>query len=193
MIRDLVEKSRSYRAYDRSEKLTREELLELVDLTRFCPSSINQQPLKYYIVSKEEEVAAVQAQTKWAIALSELNLPFPGTEPTAFILICFDKSVHSSINVFLRDIGACAQTILLGAAEKGFGGCMIGSLNKAKIAEALHLPENLEPNLAVALGKPNEKIVLTPVGEDGKTGYYRDESGNIHYVPKRSLEEIVIG
>ena len=192
MIRDLVRRSRSYRGYDRSERLSREELIELVDLTRYCPSSINQQPLKYYIVSEEEELKAIQPLTGWAMALPQLHLPYPGTEPTAFILICHDTSVNPNLNVFLRDIGAAAQTILLAAAEKGFGGCMIGSINKNAIKEALHLPEHIEPNLAVALGKPNEEIVLTEVKEDGSTKYFRDETGKIHYVPKRTLDDLLL-
>ena len=44
---DLVKKNRSYRGYDETRTITREELLDLVDLSRFTPSSINQQPLKY--------------------------------------------------------------------------------------------------------------------------------------------------
>ena len=45
--------------------------------------------------------------------------------------------------------------------------------------------------LVIALGKPAETIILTEVGEDGNTAYYRDEN-DVHYVPKRKLEDIII-
>ena len=81
--------------------------------------------------------------------------------------------------------------MLLAAVEKGFGGCMIGSFYKPQLKELLNLPEGVEPNLIVALGKPAEKVVLTDVGEDGSTKYYRDVE-DVHYVPKRSLKELVL-
>ena len=80
---------------------------------------------------------------------------------------------------------------LLGAVEKGLGGCMIGSFRKPELKALLKLPEGIEPNLAVALGKPAEKVVLTEVGPDGDTRYYRD-GNDVHYVPKRRLEDIVL-
>lgn len=191
MFKDLVLKNRSYRGYDRNRRITREEALELVDLTRYTPSSLNHQPLKYFVATDEGTVAKVQAQTVWAKGLPALNLPYPGTEPTAFIVICIDKSLINGQVVYLRDVGIAAQTILLGATEKGLGGCMIGSFYAGKLKEALGLPENIEPNLVIALGKPAEEIIITEI-KDGKTNYSRDESGKVHYVPKRLLDEIVL-
>ena len=188
MFRELVLKNRSYRAFDESRKLTREELLELVDLARLTPSSANRQPLKYHIAWEADKVAEIQGLTKWAAALPQLNLPRSGKRPTAFIVICQDMSVNSA---FLVDVGIAAQTMLLAAAEKGLGGCMIGNFPKDKMAELLKLPEKVEPKLVVAIGKPAEEIVLCEVGEDGKTNYYRDEAGT-HYVPKRKLDDILL-
>ena len=49
MLKELVIKNRSYRGYDPKVRLTKEDLLELVDLTRYTASSVNEQPLRYYI------------------------------------------------------------------------------------------------------------------------------------------------
>ena len=100
-------------------------------------------------------------------------------------------SIGSGTTRFLRDIGIAAQTILLGAVEKGLGGCMIGSFRKPELKELLSLPEEIEPNLVLALGKPAEKVVLTEVSADGDTTYYRDEN-DVHYVPKRKLEDLIL-
>jgi len=191
MFKDLVMKNRSYRGYDRSRKVTEEELKALVDLSRYTPSTVNRQPAKYYITCDEKEVADIQAMTKWGGALPELHLPYPGTEPVAFIVVCMDKVLSENAPMYLRDIGIVSQTILLGAVEMGLGGCMIGSFNKQKLNEYLELPRNVEANLVIALGKPAEDIVITEAVK-GKTTYYRDEDGKTHYVPKRPLDEIIL-
>jgi nitroreductase len=81
--------------------------------------------------------------------------------------------------------------MLLMAVEEGLGGSMIGNFAAQDIREGLGLSENLQPLLVVAVGKPAETIVLTDVGEDANTAYYRDEN-DVHYVPKRRLEELLI-
>ena len=189
MFKELVMKNRTYRGFDESCRIDRAALLELIDLTRYTASSANLQPLKYFAACEKEIVDKIQPLTKWAGALAHLNLPYPGTRPTAFIVICQDNAISSSTGM-LKDVGIAAQTITLGAAEKGLGCCMIGSFDLPKLKEALGLPETIDPKLVIALGKPAETVVLTDA-KDGKTTYYRDENG-VHYVPKRPLEEIVL-
>ncbi len=81
MLKDLVLKNRSYRGFDESRRVTREELAELVDLTRYTASSVNMQPLKYYLSWEKDQVEQLVARTRWAAALSQLHLPHPGTHP----------------------------------------------------------------------------------------------------------------
>ena len=84
------------------------------------------------------------------------------------------------------------QTIMLSAVEKGYGGCMIGSCKRVEILEAVELdPQRYSLALVLALGKPKEEVRMVPVGEDGSTTYYRDEN-QVHYVPKRALEDILV-
>ena len=191
MLKDLVEKNRSYRGYDHSVKISEDTLKELVGLARLTPSSINKQPLKYKLVWKEDEVDALQKETFWARALPEMTLPHAGEEPTAFIVICHDTSIMPDPNRFWKDVGITAQTMLLGAVEQGLGGIMIGNFSPSKVKELLCLPENIEPQLIVAFGKPDEEIVLTDVPESGSTDYYRD-AADTHYVPKRALKDILL-
>ena len=191
MLKDLVMKNRSYRGFDESFRFSREELLELVDLTRYTASSVNEQPLKYYIAFEKEEVEQILPLTMWARALKDTQLPHSGMGPSAFIIICQDMNISANTTRFQRDVGIAAQTILLAAVEKGLGGCMIGSFRKPELKILLGLSEGIEPNLVVALGKPAEKVILTEVGADGSTAYYRDEN-DVHYVPKRRLEDIIL-
>ena len=153
--------------------------------------SVNRQPLKYYLAWEQEEVDRIQALTKWARGLPELTLPHPGKNPAAFIVICQDMLLGDSKARFQKDVGIAAQSILLRAVEMGLGGCMIGNFSPAAIKETLELSPNLEPVLIVAVGKPDEKIVLTEAAPGDSVDYYRDDE-DVHYVPKRRLQDVVL-
>lgn len=190
MFIDLVKKSRSYRGYDETRRITREELTDFVDCARFAPSSVNRQPFRYYLAYEREQLDKIQPLTGWARALPEKKLPYPGKRPTAFVVICQDTALDSDLNRYQRDVGIVAQTMLLAAAERELGGVMIGNFNPEKLSEALELPENIVPMLIVAFGRPDEEIVLTEIAEGESVKYYRDEN-DVHYVPKRRLEDVI--
>ena len=191
MLKDLVTKSRSYRGYNENRKVTREELLELVECARLCSSSVNAQPFCYYLAWEKEEVDKIQALTNWARALPQMKLPHPGKCPTAFIIILQDITIGESLARYQKDVGIVAQTMLLAATEMGLGGCMIGNYNAQKVKDALALDEKYAPMLIVAIGEPAEEIVLKEVEPGENMAYYRDEN-DVHYVPKRKLKDIVI-
>ncbi len=190
-FKELVKANRSYRGYDESRKVSREELMELVDCARFAASSVNRQPFQYYLAWEPEDVAKIQAQTHWAKGLPDLELPHKGMYPTAFIVILQDTERFPATARYQRDVGIVAQTMLLAATEMGLGGCMIGFFSPAKVKETLGLGDHMEPMLIVAIGKPAENIVLTEISGEESTAYYRDEN-DVHYVPKRRLEDIIL-
>lgn len=191
MFLDLVKQARSHRGFRQDRKVTRQELEHLVECARFTPAARNDQVLKYYLAEKTETVAAIQPLTKWAGALAELHLPRKGAEPVAYIVICLDGSLAENPAPYQRDVGIVAQTMLLAAAEMGLNGCMIGSFAAGELREKLGLPEAIKPQLLLALGEGTDRIVITDVGEDGSTTYYRDAE-DIHYVPKRTLEQLIL-
>lgn len=191
MFKDLVLKNRSCRGFDAGRAVTREELLYLADCARLAASSGNVQPLKYYLVSTKEEAARIQPLTKWAAALPDMTLPHPDKCPPAFIVICQDEQVDSAQTKYLRDVGIAAQTILLAATEQGLGGCMIGNFHAGKLSETLGLAQHIRPMLVIAIGAPDETIILAEAQPDGNVAYYRDENG-VHYVPKRRLADVIL-
>ena len=191
MFLDLVKQARSHRGFRQDRKVTRQELEHLVECARFTPAARNDQVLKYYLAEKPETVAAIQPLTKWAGALAELHLPRKGAEPVAYIVICLDGSLAENPAPYQRDVGIAAQTMLLAAAEMGLNGCMIGSFAAGELREKLGLPEAIKPQLLLALGEGTDRIVMTDVGEDGSTTYYRDAE-DTHYVPKRTLEQLIL-
>ena len=190
MLKELLLRSRSYRSFDQSFRIDRKTLLELIDHARLAPSSINLQMLKFRPVTDEGECAALLASTKWAGKIKDQTLPPTGHAPTAYIVICADTEVIASAASFQKDVGICAQTIMLAAAERNLGGCMIGSFSQDVLRRDLKLADRFVPMLVLALGKPDEVIELTDLPADGDTSYYRENG--VHFVPKRALEDVVI-
>lgn len=189
MLKDLVAKCRSYRRFYGDIQIPMEELRELVDTARLTASTGNSQPLKFKIVSAPSDCAAVYANLTWAAALKDWDGPPEAERPTAYILILCDQRIAKNR---LTDTGIAAQTIMLAATEKGYGGCMIGNCRRGAILNALGLdPDTFSLDLVLALGKPKEEVLLVSVGDNGSTAYYRDEN-QVHYVPKRSLEDILL-
>lgn len=186
MLKDLVTKNRSYRRFYEDVKIERETLEELVELARLSPSAANRQSLRF-VLSAGEWNEKIFECLGWAGYLSDWEGPEEGERPSAYIIVLIDQNIVKKADI---DVGIACQSILLGAAEKGLGGCMFGNVNVKKLAEALALPEYLEIALVVALGKPKEMVVIDEVQEDGSIKYWRDEE-KTHHVPKRRLKDII--
>lgn len=188
MLKDLILHNRSYRRFYQDVPLSRETLKELIDLARLSASAANRQPLKYYLSCQPEINARIFPHLAWAGYLKDWGGPKEGERPSAYIIVLGDKTISQD---FGCDHGIAAQSILLGAVEKGLGGCIIGSVRRNELAQALNLPDRYEILIVIALGKPKEQVVIETVGADGNIKYWRDEQG-VHHVPKRSLDELII-
>jgi len=188
MLEDLIRGNRSYRRFRQNKKVSGETLRSLVNLARLSASGANLQPLKYVLVSDPATCEQVFPHTRWAGYLKDWDGPVEGEQPAAYIIILGDREIRKS---FGCDHGIAAQSIMLGAAERGLGGCMLGALDRQGLRDVFDLSDRYEILLALALGEPREEVVLEEVGPQGDIKYYRDEN-DVHHVPKRSLEEIVI-
>lgn len=192
MLRDTIAACRSYRRFDESARIGRELLESWVDGARLAASSGNAQPLRFRIVSDERECAEVFACCAWARALPDWDGPKPGERPGGYIVVCCDRDRSLADAFTFWDEGIAAQTIMLQAAEAGFGGCIVGSFKKRGVAEALGIDaERFRPDLVLALGRPAEKVRLEAAAPDGPTAYWRDDEG-VHHVPKRPLADVVL-
>ncbi len=187
MLKDLILKNRSYRRFYQSEKISQNQLREWIDLARNSASARNAQSMKYILSTEESLNAQIFEQLAWAGYLTTWKGPEEGERPSAYIVLLND--ILLSGNYFCDD-GIAMQSILLGATEAGFGGCIIHSVNRNKLREILNLSEQYEILYVVALGKPKEIVILDELeGRDIK--YWRDEN-QVHHVPKRSLDEIIL-
>lgn len=188
-LRDLILKNRSYRRFYQDHVIDQITLEELVELARLTPSAANKQPLKYVLSHDGAKNRSIFPALGWASYLKEWPGPDEGERPSAYIVICTDTSIDEK--VIWGDHSIAAMAILLGAAERGLGGCMIGNIKKENLSSALQIPERYSPLLVVALGKPKEEVIIDEVKEEEGIRYFRDEKGN-HHVPKRSLDDIIL-
>jgi nitroreductase len=188
MLKDLITKSRSYRRFYQGEPVDMQTLRELVDLARLSPSGANLQSLKYILSCDPDQNALIFKHLAWAGYLKEWSGPEEGERPSAYIIILGDTSISKT---FGCDHGIAAQSIMLGAVEKGLGGCYIGSVKRQELAQDLNIPAGYEILLVLALGKPKEQVVIEPLGADGSVKYWRDDA-QVHHVPKRALDDLVL-
>ena len=188
MLRDLILKNRSYRRFDESIAIPMEKLQAWVDLARCTPSAQNKQPLKYILSNNRETNEIIFDTLAWAGALKDWVGPAEGERPSAYIIILRDRQLTNNSGL---DPGIAAQSILLGAVEDGFGGCMLGAINRPKLDPNLGIVDQYETMIVIALGKPNEIIVLEDAQPGDDITYYRDEQSN-HHVPKRTLDELIL-
>ena len=188
MFRDLVLANRSFRRFARDARMDESGLRELVDLARCTASAANLQPLKYVLSWTNERNEVIFPTLAWAGYLKDWGGPSEGERPSAYVVILGDTEISRG---FGCDHGIAAQSIMLGAAEKGIGGCMIGSIQRDDLRRVLNIPERYEILLVLALGYPKEKVVLEDIGPDGSIKYYRDAE-DVHHVPKRTLDEIMV-
>ena len=188
MLKDLVRKNRSYRRFHQDVPVDLETLRALVDLARLSASAANLQPLKYILSYDSETNARTFPHTRWAGYLKDWGGPAEGERPAAYIVILGDTEVCKS---FGCDHGIAAQSIMLGAAEQGLGGCIIGSIDRDALRHTLDIPKQYEILLVLALGRPKETVVIEDIGPNGDIKYYRDDEG-VHHVPKRLLDELIL-
>ncbi|MCK5136274.1 MAG: nitroreductase family protein [Bacteroidales bacterium] len=187
-LKDLILLNRSYRRFHQDVAVSIDLLHEMVDAARLSGSAKNMQPLKYMLFNDPAGCAKIFPTLAWAGYLKEWPGPEEGERPSAYIVQLADLELATD---WWCDDGIAAQSMLLTAVEKGFGGCIIGSVQREKLRTILGIPERYKILQVLALGKPAEEVVIDEV-QDDDIKYWRDENG-VHHVPKRSLRELIIG
>lgn len=191
MIRRLIEQTRTVRRYRENERITQEDLHELVDLMRLGGSARNGQVLKYMIITESNLRTRIYNLLQWAGYLKDWPGPGEGERPAAYIICLLDRRLcKGPEREAYFDLGIATQNLLLGAAEKGIYGCRIAAFAR-DISKLLFLEQQYKVLLVLALGYPAEKVVLEKMKKDGDVRYWRDKEG-VHHVPKRSLEDILV-
>ena len=182
----LLLRNRSCRGYDSNYIVSKEELLKIVEVNTKIASARNQQVLRFRLVYGTEAKEVTKA-IKLGGALPELNLPLPGTEPNAYIIICTEEPKGKWVDI---DLGISAQSMLLKAVDLGLNGICIAAFNKEKISALVNGGRQMEPLLILAIGKSIEMFQLLPIGQEDEHNYFR--KNGVHFVPKVRIEDLLI-
>jgi nitroreductase len=181
----MIELRRSVRRF-KPGHVDSEILKSLLDAARLAPSAANKQALLFIAVNDAAIAAKIFKTQKFAAYLGGAGQPGPGEEPTAHILIARNREL--AIAETVRDVGAAAQTILMGACACGLGATWLRSFDRPETARILSLSDSYEPDSVIAIGVPGESPQVVPMKE-GDVKYWRDETGR-HFVPKRAFDEV---
>ncbi len=180
--------NRSYRRFIQKHQIKDKQLYRLLHLVRQSASGANLQPLKFILSNTDDKNELIFNTLSWAGYLKDWDGPEEGERPSAYIILLGDTHLAKS---FQYDAGIASQSITLGAVELGLGACLIGSIKRDTLRNALTIPEKYEILLVIALGKPAEHVMIDEIDEVGEIKYWRDEK-DIHHVPKRGLEEVIL-
>lgn len=186
---DLTSKARTCRRFKEAEDLPEGTLEWLVNCARVTPNGGNKQSLRFAAVGNPAVCEALFPALKWAGYLTEWNGPEAGERPSGYIVIMADAGKRD--HIVSIDMGIAAQTMQLAASSRGVGCCIFMSFDPQKVRGVLEIPDALDPVLVLAFGMEKEERRIVPVPADGSIRYWRDENG-VHYVPKRSLEEVLL-
>lgn len=185
---NLVRQARTRRRYVNAVKVSRDEVVGFIDTARNVASAMNAQPLRYRVVTDAAECEAVFQATNWAKGLRTGPAPAPEERPSAWVIILSVGQTALDPGI---DVGIAAQTINLAASAAGYATCMLLSIDRAKIAEALKLPEGLKIQLLMSVGKPGEQVAIEEFKPGVQMPYWRTQD-QVHHVPKRKLEDVLI-
>ena len=181
----MIKKTRTYRKFDSSVKISKNDLIELINNAHFSASHGNIQPLRYQIFNDEQNNAKIFSSLKWAASLPDWDGPTPSESPTAYIVI-LSKKTDSYTHC---DAGIVMQTIMLSATEKNLGGCIFASIDRNKLQKNFHIDDDYNILYIIAFGKHVEEVQLDI--STGNEKYWRDEN-NVHHVPKIPTEKLIL-
>lgn len=181
----LLRKNRSTRGYDSSVRVNEDKLLEIIAVNCLVASARNAQRLRFRPVFLRDEVDSVTSNVNMGAALPSLGLPFQGTEPPAYIVVCAEGPEDKYLDI---DLGISLQSMSLKAVELGLNCLIICAFNKTKIKASLNLDK--EPLAILAVGKGIEKVFLMPVDASSPLDYYRKDG--VHFVPKLKVGDITL-
>ncbi|MCI8399362.1 MAG: nitroreductase family protein [Oscillibacter sp.] len=162
-VEDCLRTRRSVRRFtgEAVERGTVEALLELAVL---APSASNLQPWKFVIA---DDPALVQKIKSFSPGISG--------QPPCVITFCLDAALlpqredgAPDTECAVLDLAMAAENLMLAAADRGLGTCVIKSFHPALVRRILRLPDRLLPEFLVILGHPAQTPDMPkrrPVGE----------------------------
>lgn len=155
-VSDILKKRWSGRAYT-GEPLTEEQVLTLIEAAHWAPSSMNEQPWRYYYAIQGTEAF----ETMWTL-LMDGNKPW--VKEAGALVLCTSKRFFERNGVpnrhYMHDAGAANAQFTIQATEMGLNVHMLGGYHHAETVDAFGLDEHEEPVCFLAVGPRGEATQL---------------------------------
>lgn len=185
-IMELLAGRRTYRRF-LQKPVPAGVVADMVEAVRLSSCGANRQAIRLVVVQSPAMVAKVQPLVKWAAYLPpEQGVPKPGEQPVLFVAVIQDASIPGDKDT---DAGIALANLTLAAWAKGVGSCIMGAIDRPRLAELLGLSENEKLHSMVALGYPAHASRVVPLTEATGVKYYLDENRD-YCVPKRAAAGI---
>lgn len=181
---DVLRLRRSIRKF-RPEPVSPALLREIVEVSRLYPSGGNLQPIRFAVITDRELTDVLFPTLRWAMYLPDYKIA-ESERPTAYVILLRDEKIRKNCDY---DVGAASTTVMLAAVEKGLATCPIGNFHAAALTDLLGLPENLKPELVLAVGYPAQESTVVPMADTVR--YTQDETGAF-LVPKWNTEDVLV-
>lgn len=158
---ELAKNRFSVRKY-KSDPVSQEDLLYVLEAGRIAPSAVNYQPWQFLVVQEKENLEKLYGlyHREWfqeapvvIIILADLNQSWKRSE----------GKDHADI-----DAAIAADHMTLAATDRGLGTCWVCNFDKQKTIDALNLPDHLEPVVFLPLGYPDQDTKINRHGEKRK-------------------------
>lgn len=148
-----IKSRRSIRVYSKTEKLTPEQIAEVVEYWLYAPSADNQQARKYFIITKQEDLNFL-----WNLMERWKMIP----NASWVILACFDEEKLIDEEFIQQDMWASIENIRLAAHEKWYWMVWVWTYpNKKPIEEIkkyFKLSDNIVPFAILPIWIPEWEI-----------------------------------
>jgi nitroreductase len=158
-IHELLAKRWSPRAFDITQKISREQILSICEAGRWAPSCFGDEPWRFMVWDifhdKDSYLRALGCMGEW-------NQRWVRTAPVILASFADDRfRKNSEPNRWgQHDVGLATQNILLQSFSLGLIAHPLGGFEKDKIKVEFKVPERFTPMAMIAIGKQADISVL---------------------------------
>ena len=146
---EVIKKRRSIRKYT-EEKITEEQIYEILKAAFYSPSASNRRPWHFIVVSDEEKKNELAETHKWSSMVGDASV---------VIVVCASEE---KANRWIEDASIATEHMHLKAQDLGLGSCWVQVRSKESkkredyVSDILNIPENIRVLCLLPIGYPAE-------------------------------------
>jgi len=175
-ILDLIKERWSPRAFG-PEKVDQEDVLATLEAARYAPSCFNEQPWRFILATKPEDLAKMQS------ILVEDNLTWAKYAPVLMLILAKNVwALNGKDNYWhMFDAGTAWGYLSLEAQRRGLITHAMGGYNRNKARELYSIPEEYSIIAVVAMGKMGNMDNLSQENKEREKPAVRNPLGDIFF------------